>query len=286
MQVAAKNGFEFFRALRGAKLCEANGRNGMTFKDCVMEDIERVFFDLTEFGEEHLVDGKKAVVVLEDDDTREHNSHWEAGAKQNFDTGLYSAQMILYIKKADYGPKPKVGKLLELDGGTIDAGFTRLQEQERMQCSELAGLTACYLPELYEAETYVCRRILSMAEAELPEPKRLDALLETIEDRQEIDYAPEQLAAIRAAAAQQLLIVTGGPGTGKTTVMAGILQLFDELKLKTQLAAPTGRAAKRLSEVTGREASTIHRLLEAQFDEQTGAMALITMRMRRSAATR
>ena len=140
-------------------------------------------------------------------------------------------------------------------------------------CSELAGLTACYLPELYEAETYVCRRILSMAEAELPEPKRLDALLETIEDRQEIDYAPEQLAAIRAAAAQQLLIVTGGPGTGKTTVMAGILQLFDELKLKTQLAAPTGRAAKRLSEVTGREASTLHRLLEAQFDEQTGAMA-------------
>ena len=163
--------------------------------------------------------------------------------------------------------------LLELDGETIDAGFTRLQEQERMMCSELAGLTACYLPELYEAETYVCRRILSMAEAELPEPKRLDALLETIEDRQEIDYAPEQLAAIRAAAAQQLLIVTGGPGTGKTTVMAGILQLFDELKLKTQLAAPTGRAAKRLSEVTGREASTIHRLLEAQFDEQTGAMA-------------
>ena len=67
--------------------------------------------------------------------------------------------------------------------------------------------------------------------------------------------------------------MTGGPGTGKTTVMAGILQLFDELKLKTQLAAPTGRAAKRLSEVTGREASTIHRLLEAQFDEQTGAMA-------------
>ena len=163
--------------------------------------------------------------------------------------------------------------LLELDGETIDAGFARLQEQERMMCSELAGLTACYLPELYEAETYVCRRILSMAEAELPEPKRLDTLLETIEDRQEIDYAPEQLAAIRAAAAQQLLIVTGGPGTGKTTVMAGILQLFDELKLKTQLAAPTGRAAKRLSEVTGREASTIHRLLEAQFDEQTGAMA-------------
>ena len=104
---------------------------GLTFKDCVMEDIEGVFFDLTEFGEEHLVDGKKAVVVLEDDDTREHNSHWEAGAKQNFDTGLYAAQMILHIKKADYGPKPKVGKLLELDGGTgKQKTFTILKCQE------------------------------------------------------------------------------------------------------------------------------------------------------------
>ncbi len=67
--------------------------------------------------------------------------------------------------------------------------------------------------------------------------------------------------------------MTGGPGTGKTTVMSGILRLFDALQLKTQLAAPTGRAAKRLAEVTGREASTIHRLLEAQFDEATGRMA-------------
>ena len=163
--------------------------------------------------------------------------------------------------------------LLDLDGEMIDAGMLRLQEQGRMELSQIAGLTACYLPELYEAETYVCRRILSMADGEYPEPGRIDDLVAEIEDRQGIDYAPEQRSAIRAAASRQLLIVTGGPGTGKTTVMSGILRLFDALKLKTQLAAPTGRAAKRLSEVTGREASTIHRLLEAQFDEATGRMA-------------
>ena len=163
--------------------------------------------------------------------------------------------------------------LLGLDGETIDAAMARLQEQGRMELCELAGLTACYLPELYEAETYVCRRVLGMTDESYPEPKRMDEILRAIGDKQQIEYAPEQLAAIRAAACRQLLIVTGGPGTGKTTVMSGILQLFDELKLKTQLAAPTGRAAKRLSEVTGREASTIHRLLEAQFDEATGAMA-------------
>ena len=120
----------------------------------------------------------------------------------------------------------------------IDAGMLRLQEQGRMELSQIAGLTACYLPELYEAETYVCRRILSMADGEYPEPGRIDDLVAEIENRQGIDYAPEQRSAIRAAASRQLLIVTGGPGTGKTTVMSGILRLFDALRLKTQLAAP------------------------------------------------
>ena len=112
-----------------------------------------------------------------------------------------------------------------------------------------------------------------MAEKELPAPKNLDALVSQIEAEQGISYARLQREAIRKAATQQLLIVTGGPGTGKTTVMSGILSLFDSMKVKTQLAAPTGRAAKRLSEVTEREASTIHRLLEAQFDEATGLMS-------------
>ena len=137
----------------------------------------------------------------------------------------------------------------------------------------IAGLQACYLPEFYEAETYITARLLQMAEKELPAPKNLDALVSQIEAEQGISYARLQREAIRKAATQQLLIVTGGPGTGKTTVMSGILALFDSMKVKTQLAAPTGRAAKRLSEVTGREASTIHRLLEAQFDEATGLMS-------------
>ena len=116
--------------------------------------------------------------------------------------------------------------LLDLDGEMIDAGMLRLQEQGRMELSQIAGLTACYLPELYEGETYVCRRILSMADGEYPEPGRIDDLVAEIEDRQGIDYAPEQRSAIRAAASRQLLIVTGGPGTGKTTVMSGILRLL------------------------------------------------------------
>ena len=174
-------------------------------------------------------------------------------------------------------PEPKLcaatAALLNLDTQTIEAGLTRLDEQERMVCDEIAGLKACYLPEFYEAETYLTKRLLQMAEATLPVPQDLDARVAAIENEQGIVYASLQREAIRMAASRQLLIVTGGPGTGKTTVMSGILALFDAMKVKTQLAAPTGRAAKRLSDVTGREASTIHRLLEAQFDETTGLMS-------------
>ena len=163
--------------------------------------------------------------------------------------------------------------LLNLEQETIESGMSRLHEQQRLVLDTVAGLTACYLPELYEAETYVTMRILQMACEQISAPSNLEKILDDISRAHTIHYADLQLDAIRSAATSRLLIVTGGPGTGKTTVMTGILDLFDALKLKTQLAAPTGRAAKRLSEVTGREASTIHRLLEAQFDPETGAMA-------------
>ena len=163
--------------------------------------------------------------------------------------------------------------LLGLEQESIEAGMQRLLEQGRMDEDTVAGLRACYLPEFYEAERYVASRIADMARVCIEPPKRLPQLLRDVQEKRQIDYAAQQRQAIADAAECRLLLVTGGPGTGKTTVMTGILDLFDAMGLKTQLAAPTGRAAKRLSEVTGREASTIHRLLEAQFDPETGAMS-------------
>lgn len=88
------------------------------FKDCVAADIDAAFFEENEHADRHTVDGKDVLIVLEDDDLREHSAHWEAGEKQNFDTGLYTAHTILYIRVEDYGPKPKIGKQLVLDKGT------------------------------------------------------------------------------------------------------------------------------------------------------------------------
>ena len=170
---------------------------------------------------------------------------------------------------------PATAALLNLDSETIESGMERLDEQQRMVRSEVAGLTACYLPEFYEAECEVTERLVRMADLRIQPPSKLETMLRSIEEKRAIDYAASQMQAIRDAASCQLLLVTGGPGTGKTTVMTGILDLFDAMGLRTQLAAPTGRAAKRLSEVTGREATTIHRLLEAQFDPDSGAMAFV-----------
>ncbi len=162
--------------------------------------------------------------------------------------------------------------LLELEESVIDAGIDRLAEMGRLETDAVAGLEACYVPELYEAEVYIAQRVLDMGGSPPEPPDRLETMLEQIQSEADLAYAQKQLEAIRAAAEHRILIVTGGPGTGKTTTMAGILQLFDKMKLTTQLAAPTGRAAKRLSECTGRDASTIHRLLEAQYDPESGAM--------------
>lgn len=89
---------------------------------------------------------------------------------------------------------------------------------------------------------------------------------------QGLTYAPLQVEAVKTAAMRQVMLLTGGPGTGKTTSLRGILSLFDHLQLRTALTAPTGRAAKRLSETCGAEASTIHRLLEPRYDSQTGGL--------------
>lgn len=91
------------------------GRARLTFKDCAAADITDVFFCEDEHAEMHNIDGKDMLVIFQEDKLKEHSAHWEAGAKQNFDTGLYTAHAILYIRVEDYGRKPKIGKPLAID---------------------------------------------------------------------------------------------------------------------------------------------------------------------------
>ena len=163
-------------------------------------------------------------------------------------------------------------RLLTVEEDTVKQAVARLLEVDRLNREQLAGITVIYLPQLYEAETESTRRLLEFAGNAFPEPKNLDKLIRSVAKDSGIDYSTQQLEAIREAATSGLLLITGGPGTGKTTILNGILELLGRMQLRCLLAAPTGRAAKRLSEVTGEDASTIHRLLEAGIDPATGKM--------------
>ena len=134
----------------------------------------------------------------------------------------------------------------------------------------VANVTACYLAPLYAAEVYVAQRLRDMARQTYENRTvRVERVIEKLEAEQGIHFAPQQRRTLDAAAQKQLVVITGGPGTGKTTSVRAVLALFDAMGLETMLAAPTGQAAKRLSHLTGRDASTIHRLLEAAFSPET-----------------
>lgn len=167
---------------------------------------------------------------------------------------------------------PATARLLNVPGEAVSQSIQRLLEGERLVRQTLAGIVVIYLPVLFEAEQYCTQRLLEFAALSFPEPRGLDKKIRDAQQESGVDYSEEQRQAVREAAASGLLLVTGGPGTGKTTILRGILSLLGQMQLRCLLAAPTGRAAKRLTEVTGEDASTIHRLLEAGIDPNTGNM--------------
>ena len=169
---------------------------------------------------------------------------------------------------------PATAQLIELEGETeaLEDALEALLERGEVIQETVANEEAVYLHDLYEAEQYVAFRLSEMARGEQVPPAGLDGLIDRIQAEQGIVYAPQQRQAVELAAASQVMLLTGGPGTGKTTSLRGVLALFEQLGLETALAAPTGRAAKRLGELCGMEAATIHRLLETQYDPHSGRL--------------
>ena len=121
------------------------------------------------------------------------------------------------------------------------------------------------LDELLSAEEDIAARLGQLSTFPTEVPKTLDADIRVLEMAQGFEYAPLQKQAIKLALSSRVMVLTGGPGTGKTTTVNAILSLYEALYDRVALCAPTGRAAKRLSELTGHAASTIHRLLEVDY---------------------
>jgi len=162
-------------------------------------------------------------------------------------------------------------KLLEVESSAIDAAIERLTAARRLVRETEEGVTWLWLPRLHEAEWGVARELdrLQYGATHPLGTIDADAALRWVQSRLAIELAPAQVDAVRRALSTPLLVITGGPGVGKTTIVKSILEIFRAKKKKCVLAAPTGRAAKRLEETTGQKAKTIHRLLEFRPQEGT-----------------
>lgn len=155
------------------------------------------------------------------------------------------------------------------------ASLDTLCQREAVQCEQVVAVDACYLHRLYAAETYVAEKLERMLRRPVETGKEVDRIIRQIEIEQGIDYAPAQRRAVELAAQRGVVLLTGGPGTGKTTSVRGIVAMLHRLGCEILLLAPTGRAAKRLSELCGREAQTIHRALGTCLDEKTGSVTFL-----------
>ena len=200
-------------------------------------------------------------------------------AKYEKDSPSRVAGAIVYIIKTlsmtyghTYFSKEEVNSYLfrvlkvEVSEKVVADAYNSLLVDERIVIKD----DRLYLWEMYEAETLIARRLRLLAHEDKIKYKNLDTKIKEIETHYGIVYTTEQLDAIKLAITRKVAIITGGPGTGKTTILKGILDLYkvlsssDKIRLNEQIAllAPTGRASKRMSEVTNFEASTIHRFLK------------------------
>ena len=164
---------------------------------------------------------------------------------------------------------PMAAKLLEIEPPIVETALDLELKEGTVVADTLGGEPCVFLAGLHRAELAIADRLRRLAEGRVPWPSiDADKAIPWVEEKAGITLAEGQREALRRAVASKLMVITGGPGVGKTTLVNSILTVLKAKRLTIALAAPTGRAAKRLSESTGLEAKTIHRLLET--DPQAG----------------
>lgn len=206
-------------------------------------------------------------------------------AALQFESGsrLRVAAGLLYALRHNAGnghtclPRAKLlestAKFLRVEPQDIEAGLEELLQAGELRTRSFEETEYIYLPDLLSAEEDIAARLGELATFPTETPKTLESDIRALEIAQGFAYAPLQRDAIRTALSSRVMVLTGGPGTGKTTTVNAILSLYEALYDRVALCAPTGRAAKRLSELTNHTASTIHRLLEV--DYTTGMVRFI-----------
>ena len=192
---------------------------------------------------------------------------WESSSSERIKSGLSYALTQTAAQGHTCVPEEYLlkmtGELLQLDALTVGEVFNQLLRDDYLRTEMLGGTRLVYPEYLYQAEVSVAHRLLALRD-HVNNLWRVDygQVMDDWQAKEGISLAPEQKEAVGASVKQGIFVLTGGPGTGKTTVVKGIISVLAQAGCKVLLAAPTGRAAKRLSEASGREAVTVHRLLE------------------------
>ena len=168
-----------------------------------------------------------------------------------------------------------VSNLLRIGTETIENEIINLKAKQEIFLEEYDDKEWVYLDTFYTAEQNIAEKLIALDNAKnIKYIKNFKAELDKIEENENIVLSEEQKDAIKAVNENNVSVITGGPGTGKTTIIKSIIKLYEARKMKVVLCAPTGRAAKRMQEQTGKEATTIHRLLEIRKLEDENFISL------------
>ena len=158
-------------------------------------------------------------------------------------------------------------RLLESDEFRIESVIDRMAESLAVMTRYMDGEVFIALPQYYCAEEYIAARLSAVKDCATKSMPIDDLEIDYVENKLGIKFEELQRSAIKQAFSEGILVLTGGPGTGKTTTLNAIIELFEYRNAAIELAAPTGRAAKRMTELTGRDAKTIHRMLEVEWGD-------------------
>jgi exodeoxyribonuclease V alpha subunit len=162
----------------------------------------------------------------------------------------------------------RASELLGVDRSLVENAIVSLAVHQAVFAEEIEDHTAVYLAAFYYAEVGVCRRLLELSLTDIEWGMiNIEDMLRNFQKKEKMLFAHKQREAVIEAMLNGVTVITGGPGTGKTTIINCIIKLMEQQGMTVVLAAPTGRAAKRMAETTGREAKTIHRLLEYSYGE-------------------
>lgn len=163
--------------------------------------------------------------------------------------------------------RPTACKYLQVNEAEFEIAYAAALEDHTLYVYEKNGRDFVYLEDYYIAERYIADRIGVIQDFSAPEDQEIfEKMIDTQQQEQGMQYAALQRKAIVTALSRSIMILTGGPGTGKTTTLNAIIELYEKQGYRVMIAAPTGRAASRISDLTGYEASTIHRMLAVEYD--------------------